>query len=355
MPRILKQATVLILIVVLLLATVACNQTAYTSSANIIEASDLTALMQNPDTVVIDARSAEDYAKGHLTGSICLTPDLLSVNEPVPNLIAPADQVAAVLGEHGIGNQTTVLIYDNNQGVSAGRIWWVLKTYGHAQVKVVNNGEKAILKAGLPMTQDVSPVTAVTYNVGTLNDAIYATQAEVIAAIEGTTPAVILDVRSAEEFAEGAIPAARLYPHTKNLYTDGSFKSSQNIWLDYHDLGLNRDDAIILYCKTSFRASQTMLLLTDTGFTNVQVYDGAWVEWSAEAAPAVEATETPAETKVTVPAETAATEPIETQPGQTTATTTQAQTEKPAETTAKPVVKPTEPAVTTAPPVQSAS
>lgn len=355
MPRKLKQATLFIIVVVLLLATVACNQTAYTSSANIVEASEMTAMMANPDTVVIDARPAEDYAKGHLKGAISLTPDLISVNEPVPNLIAPAEQVATVLGEHGIGNQTTVLIYDNNQGVSAGRIWWVLKTYGHAQVKVVNNGEAAITKAGLSMTQDIPAVTAVTYTAGVLNDAIYATQAEVIAAIEGTMPAIILDVRSAEEFAEGAIPNARLYPHTKNLYTDGSFKSAQNIWLDYHDLGLNRDDAIIVYCKTSFRASQTILLLTEAGFTNVQVYDGAWVEWSAEEAPAAETTETPAVTEPATPAETTATEPAETLAGQTTAETTQATTVKPAETTAKPVVKPTEPAVTTAPPVQSAS
>lgn len=285
MPRFFKQAAVCLLVVVLLLATVACNKTTFTESAYIVEADDLPALMQDPATVVIDARSTEDYAKGHLQGAVSLPPDLLSISDPVPGLIAPAEQVATVLGAHGIRNDSTVYIYDNSAGVYAGRVWWVLKTYGHDQVKVINNGEKAILSAGLPLTQDTPAISPATYQAGSLDTALYSTKEDVQAAIDGSAPAVLLDVRTQAEFDEGAIPTAILYPHTKNLYTDGTFKSGRDIWLDYHDLGLERDDRIILYCKTSFRATQTLLVLKEAGFTNVSVYDGAWVEWSAGSAP----------------------------------------------------------------------
>jgi thiosulfate/3-mercaptopyruvate sulfurtransferase len=294
MPRIFKQAAACLLVLSLLLALVACNKTEYTDSANIVEASDLATLMQDPAAVVIDARTADDYAKGHLQGAIHLPPERLSVAEPVPGLIAPAGQVAAELGEMGISNTSKVYVYDNNGGVYAGRIWWVLKVFGHASVKVVNNGEAAIVAAGLPLSADIPAVTPATYTPGNLDESLYASKDEVKAAIEGTSPAVIIDVRSAAEYAEGAIPTALLYPHTKNLYTDGTFKSSRDTWLNYHDIGLERDDAIILYCKTYFRATQTLLVLQEAGFTNVQIYDGAWVEWSASET----VTETPADAPV---------------------------------------------------------
>lgn len=355
MHRISRQAIVIMLAVLLLLMTVACTNTSYTSNGNIVEAAAVTGLVQQPNTVIIDARPQEEYAKNHLQGAVNLTPDLLSVNEPVPNLIAPAEQVASVLGSFGISNQSTVLVYDNNGGISAGRIWWVLKTYGHEQVKVINGGETAVLASGLPLTTDIPVVTPADYKPGTLNESLYASKEEVQAVIDGQSIARIIDVRSAAEYAEGAIPTATLYPHTKNLYKDGTFKSMRDIWLDYHDLKLNKDDAIILYCKTSFRAAQTMLVLTEAGFSNVSVYDGAWVEWTYVDAPAEKAEE-PAATEATQPSEAAgqtaeseAAQPAQTEATNTPAETTAKPTEKPVE---KPVVKPTEAATPT---VQNAS
>jgi len=248
--------------------------------------------MQDPQAVVIDARSADDYAKGHLQGAISLPPEKLSVSEPVPGLLAPAETIAATLGTAGISNTSKIYIYDNNQGVYAGRVWWVLKVFGHESARVVNGGESAILKAGLPLAADTTTLPAATYTTKPLNEGLFASKDEVKAAIDGSVPAVILDVRSTAEYEEGAIPTAILYSHTRNLYSDGTFKSARDIGLDYHDLGLKKDEPIILYCKTSFRATQTLLVLTEAGYTNVQVYDGAWVEWSANEAPA----EKPAQT-----------------------------------------------------------
>lgn len=289
--RLFKTAAICLLTVFLLLALAACNKTEFKTGENFVEAADLVKLMADSSTVVIDARPADSYAKGHLQNAISLPPDLLSVNEPVSGLIASKAQVENVLGKLGISNSSKIYIYDNNGGVSAGRVWWVLKAYGHETVKVINNGEAAILKAKLPVLADVPAVKAVAYSAKALDDSIYASQDEVKEVVSGKKKAVIIDVRSTAEFAEGAIPMAILYPHTRNLYTDGTFKSGRDTWLDYHDLGLNRDDSIILYCKTSFRATQTMMVLKEAGFTNVQVYDGAWVEWSAGNQPAARPTD----------------------------------------------------------------
>ena len=73
--------------------------------------------------------------------------------------------------------------------------------------------------------------------------------------------------------------------YTENLYKDGAFKSKRTIELNYKDLGLNKDDEIILYCKSSFRATQTAALLMEAGFEKVKVYDGAWLEWQNQGMP----------------------------------------------------------------------
>ncbi len=83
-----------------------------------------------------------------------------------------------------------------------------------------------------------------------------------------------------------------MYPHTKNLYSDGTFKSARDTYLDYNDLGISKTEPVILYCKSSYRATQTLLLMEEAGYENVKVYDGAWLEWSTKDMPKAEKVET---------------------------------------------------------------
>ncbi len=278
--RLLKRTVVCLLVVSLLLAVAACNKKEFTDSIHFVEASDLAELMQDPDAVVIDARPAENYGAGHLENAINLPPSMLSVQEPVANLIAPQEEVEKVLGQMGISNQSKLYIYDHNAGVNASRVWWTLKAYGHENAWLINHGEAGIVLAGLPVTGLATEPKATTYTAKALDQSIYATIDEVKAVSEGRETGVIIDVRTEAEFAEGAIPKAILYPHTDNLYENGRFKSGHDILLDYMDEGVKLNDNIIVYCKTSYRAAQTYMLLKEAGFKNVQVYDGAWVEWS---------------------------------------------------------------------------
>lgn len=287
-----KKIVSVILMLSLLLSLTACVRTAYTDSDRIIEASALGEMMSDNKVVIIDARSTEDYNKGHLKGAIHLPPSKLTVSEPVSGLIAPKDKVEEVLSANGIANDTTVVVYDNAEGVYSGRVWWVLKVYGHENVFVVNNGEAAIIAEGLELTLTVPEVTAVTYTAQAQNAEMIASIEEVMAIADGSVEGCIVDVRSQAEYDEGAIPTAVLFPHTKNLYSDGTFKSARDIYLDYNDLGLSKDEPIILYCKSSFRATQTLILMEEAGYDNVKVYDGAWLEWSTKDMPKAEKVET---------------------------------------------------------------
>lgn len=289
-PRVKKSVSV-ILLLSLLLALAACNVTEYSDSDNIIEANALSELVSDSSVIIIDARSGEAYAKGHMEGAINLPPSVLTVSEPVSGLIAPKEKIEEVLGANGITADSKIVVYDDNAGVYAGRIWWVLNVYGHDWVKVVNGGADAVVAAGLPLSADDPEVDSVIYTAKEQNSSMIATLEQVQAVADGTSSGCIIDVRSQAEYDEGAIPTAVLYPHTKNLYADGTYRSARDIYLNYNDLGISRKDPIILYCKSSFRATQTLFLLEEAGYENVKVYDGAWLEWSTKDMPKAEKVE----------------------------------------------------------------
>lgn len=284
-----------ILILVLLSVTVltGCNETSFEGSKNFAEAKEVKEvyLNESAETIIIDARGAEAYSKGHLKNAIEISPNALASNEPVKAMIASKEQVEKVLSGKGITNDSMIYVYDNG-GVSSSRVWWVLTAYGHENVKIINNGATALENQGLEMSLDIPELEASKYVAKALNTNLIATIEEVKAYSDNPVDenAFLLDVRSLAEFEEGFINGATFYPHTKNYYVDGTFKSARDIGLYYGDVGIDKDDAIIAYCKSSYRATVTAALLDEAGFTNVKVYDGAWLQWqgSGETAAVIE-------------------------------------------------------------------
>ncbi len=264
------------------LVLVGCTNTAYEDSMSIVEVTEVESLVGQDDVIVVDARPSEEYAKGHLEGAVNIPYSAVSTDKPVKNMLADKKTVETVLGKHGISADTRVLIYDND-GISATRLRWSMIVYGHENVQVINGGEKAIAVAGLSLTKEKPSYPAVDYIAQDANPEMIATFDMVNAQVEDPKDTVkILDVRSLAEVAEGSIPGSICYPHTNNYYSDGTFKSIRTIELDYGDLGLEKDDTIYVYCKTSVRATATAMLLEEAGYTDVKIYDGAWLEWETQ-------------------------------------------------------------------------
>ncbi|BEP28523.1 sulfurtransferase [Helicovermis profundi] len=287
-----KKWIILLVVLTVALGVVGCvNKTTYDGSVNIIEVSELKEVIGESNVVVVDARKSEEYAKGHLKGAINLAPSNFDKTGDVGALIADKATIESVLSENGISNDTLVLIYDGSNGVFSSRVWWVLKGYGHENVKVINGGADAIVRNSLELSASARKMKKTVYTAKDFDDSMYASIEDVKNAIEDENIKII-DVRTKAEFDEGAIPTAINYSNSNNCYTDGTFKSETNIFLNYNDLGFEKDSNIILYCKSSYRATQTALLLKEAGFENVKVYDGAWLEWSNSNMPVEEKTDT---------------------------------------------------------------
>lgn len=274
-----KKLSILV-IVLMVLSLFACNETAYDESDNIIEVSQVSEVYLDGDVILVDARDEAAYNKLHLKGAISLRPDELLVDKPVPALVAPKAKFERVLSKKGLSNDSVVYIYDDKGGVYAFRLWWTMKLYGHENVKVINGGFQALNKAGLKGEVNATNLAESKYLAKDADPSLIV-DFETVRAASENSDVKIIDVRSLAEYDAGSIPGAILYPHTNNLYKDGSFMSARDTYLFYKDKGFERDDEIYLYCKSSFRATQTLALLQEAGFKNVKVYDGAWIEWEA--------------------------------------------------------------------------
>ncbi|MGB7604697.1 MAG: sulfurtransferase [Lutisporaceae bacterium] len=290
----------LLMLIAVMTLSIGCSTTnAADEGQYIIAAKDIKDYMNKPEVVIVDMQKPEEYAKGHLKGAVNITLQNLVISTPVPNMLAPKEQIETVLGTKGIGNDTTILIYDNNNNMEAARMFWTLQVYGHQNMKVVSGGLKAIEAAKLEMSIEIPAVTSVKYTAADKNTDIIATIDEVKAQVEQPQKnTVILDTRTPEEYAEGTIPGSIFINYIQNDYKDGTYKSVQDIKIQYIENKVTADKQVIMYCKTSVRAAQTYLALYNAGYRNLKVYDGAWLEWSAIMGNTVQPPITPSTTPV---------------------------------------------------------
>jgi thiosulfate/3-mercaptopyruvate sulfurtransferase len=249
----------------------------------IISAKEAIALMNQPNTVLVDMQSKDDYANGHIENAVNIPRSAINVDEPFSNMMAPKEIIEEVMGQSGISNDTIVIAYDNTNSMDASRLWWTLMVYGHENVKVISGGFKSLKSEGANVTKEVPSVSKTTFTASDLNTNYIAYKADVEAQVNEPDPNVcLLDTRTIEEYSAGTIPGSLHIDYVENLYKDGTFKSSRDIQIMYLEEGLKPENTAIMYCKTSIRAANTFVALWNAGYRNLKLYDGAWSEWSAD-------------------------------------------------------------------------
>lgn len=278
-----------VLVVLLILATafaaVACSSPSFNDEEvkSIISAKDALQLLGNENVVFVDAQKANIYKKGHLKGAVNISRDDIVIKEPVVNVLAPKEQIEEVLGNAGVSNDSTVVIYDNNNNMDSARLWWTMKVYGHENVMVVSGGLKALVESGAEKITEVTKVSPVKYTAKEKDTSMIATIDEVKAQVNDPNEnVVLLDTRSQEEYDAGTVPSSILIDYSDNNYKDGTYKSVQDIRIMYLENDFKPEKTAIMYCKTSIRGAQTYLALYNAGYRNLKLFDGAWVEWTSD-------------------------------------------------------------------------
>lgn len=250
----------------------------------IVSATEAIELVES-GAILVDVQNLLDYRKGHIEGAVNIGRADIVVNTPFANMLAPASQIEEVMSERGIGNDDLVVAYDDTNNMDAARLWWTLKIYGHDTVKVVSGGFEAMKRAGAEVTTDEPSVTATTFKAKPMREEMLAVKRELLDQVNTPDPnVVIVDTRTVEEYREGTVPGSVHLNYAGNNFTDGTYRPVRHIRIRYLEEGIDYDDTVILFCKTSIRAAQSYLALYNAGYRELKIYDGAWLEWSASPA-----------------------------------------------------------------------
>ena len=235
------------------------------------------------------------YEKGHLSGAVGWNwrNDLQA--KPARD-IAAKEQLEQLLSSSGVGSETTVALYGDNNNWFAAYAYWTLKYYGLDNVKLINGGRVKLEAEGRQFTTDVpSPALTSFKFAGGTNEAIRAYRDDVA---ERIGKAGLVDVRSPGEYSgellapenlpqEGAqrgghIPTAKNIPWAKAVKEDGTFKDVADLKELYGAQGITGDRETIAYCRIGERSAHTWFVLTEIlGYPNVRNYDGSWTEWGS--------------------------------------------------------------------------
>jgi thiosulfate/3-mercaptopyruvate sulfurtransferase len=246
------------------------------------------------EVVVADARSyldgrsgGEAYERGHLPGAVYVDLDTVLAAPPSPehgrHPLPEADAFAAALGELGIGDEDTVIAYDDAGGVIAARLAWMLRVTGH-EAAVLDGGIDAW--AGQLDTGNAS-VEAKRFTERAWPSDLLVTADEIASAGD----AVVLDARDGPRYRgesepvdprSGHIPGARSLPVREHVGPDGRLLPPGELRARVLGAGVDGDNQVISYCGSGVTACHNLLVLEHLGLPPGRLYPGSWSQWSAD-------------------------------------------------------------------------
>ena len=246
-----------------------------------ISTAELEKIIDDPNLILIDARSFQEYSKGHIINAVSL--DLFSfhwIDTSQDGISSFNQQFTKIFSRVGVSEEKKVVFYDDVSGMLAARGVWLLEYLSHHNVSMLDGG--FIKWKNEERTWDTIPVANMYANFSAKpNPKVLAVFEYVLDNLDKIT---ILDARSKEEFdgklvraaRGGHIPTSTNIDYTENIANDGTLKNNEELSKLYQ---MPRDTEIVTYCQGAYRAANTFLALKKIGFTNVKVYLGSWGEW----------------------------------------------------------------------------
>ena len=235
------------------------------------------------------------YEQSHLPGAVGWN-WTSQLADGIRRDIAGRDDFSALLSAGGIGPDTTIVLYGDNNNWFAAWAYWQLKLYGHKDVRILDGGRKYWLDHGLPLSTDVPSYAATGYKLPEPDFALRAFRDDILPRLSDSE-LVLVDVRAPAEYSgellappglsetaqrAGHIPGAASIPWAQTVREDGTFKSVDDLAALYAAKGVTADKDIIAYCRIGERSSHTWFVLHELlGYRRVRNYDGSWTEWGS--------------------------------------------------------------------------
>lgn len=265
----------------------------------VVSADWLDANLNNPNLRLVFAGSGKDkveiYDQGHIRNSIYSDVGLWYEDKTktgsAAGIVSSKEKFEKLMGEQGISNDNTVVLYGTPGAAYILRAFWTFKYHGHENIAYLNGGitEWVRQKSKESLVKDSPEIVPAVYK-STTQDNLRITADELYKNLNNPN-IVIIDARTSEEYSGqkiaekvsrgGHIPGAvnmEWYKSTINPDNE-TLKSKEELELIYKDVPKNKE--IVVYCQSGTRSSNTFFALKYIlGYSNVRNYDGSWDEWS---------------------------------------------------------------------------
>jgi thiosulfate/3-mercaptopyruvate sulfurtransferase len=236
-----------------------------------------------------DGSAAAVHAVGHIPGAVKvdwrteLTEDVADGDAFV---LVPPDRMAALAERAGISDGTTVVVYDDSQGVFAARAWWSLRAYGLESVRILDGGFPAWVAEGRPVSNAEVVAPPAGFTVRGPNRTRLTTAD--VRGLLGAPDVTLLDARAPSEYRGfegntkrlGHIPGALNVPvGATSLPGSQHLRDGAQLRALLHAGNVSRGRRMVCYDGSGVAASKLAFVLTLLGHEDVAVYDGGWAEW----------------------------------------------------------------------------
>lgn len=268
----------------------------------LIAAVELARHLNDARWVVVDCRfnlqepsaGRAAYERAHIPGARYADLDGDLARAPAPadgrHPLPEPDAFVATLGAWGIGNDSTVVAYDEGGGAIAARLWWLLRSVGHDAPLVLDGGLGAWQAAGLPVETATPNWAAKTFVPRAAPSTVVST-----ADLPGAQRAggLVVDARAAPRYrgeqepidpVAGHVPGAVNRPFSANLTADGRFKPRAELRRELLELLDGRSpEQLVAMCGSGVTACHLLLALEAAGLPGGRLYAGSWSEWIRDA------------------------------------------------------------------------
>ena len=202
------------------------------------------------------------------------------------------DTLKRTLGLWGVAEGVQVVAYDQDNGMYASRLWWLLRYLGHSAVAVLDGGLTKWTREGRPAASGVDARAPRPF-AGTPRDDTWLKAADVERLVgQGLTGIRLIDARSNERYrglgesldpVAGHIPGAVSHFFKNNLSPDGTFLERAQL-KDRLELALGSTpaDRAVIYCGSGVSACHNLLALEHAGLSGARLYVGSWSEWCSD-------------------------------------------------------------------------
>jgi thiosulfate/3-mercaptopyruvate sulfurtransferase len=274
----------------------------------LIDTAALAAHLDDPRFAIVDcrfalsdkARGAREYAAAHIPGAVFadLAHDLSAPptgrngRHPLPD----AATVSSTLGRLGIGDGIQVIAYDQDSGMFASRLWWMLRWMGHDAAAVLDGGFAKWRAEGRATSSGIERRSAREFHGAPRQD--MTVDAGRVGELLGRAQWRLLDARAPERYRgevepidtlAGHIPGAINHPYASNLAGDNTFIPPEELRAKLtRSLAGVPAEQTVCYCGSGVTACHNVLALEHAGLHGAKLYPGSWSEWSSDPSRPVE-------------------------------------------------------------------